>query len=359
MKISQTAFQKYLEQITFKENGDPFERKYGHYLSENFQNCQLFWKYFVVPFTKRIDGYPNEILPTTEVRSNIDSTIEDIANTHYSMFINLAFAHLHLATRMDSSLENIYAHLGLGCDLAEMVIEKRHFLRMQIQDKEIHVLQGLNRDEFLEIAGKWYDENYSNTYQYYLSKGKNPPVKLINSNDILIEYFGKNSQDRKNFISCAQSIRQFRNAIVHDLRIARIIERNGEILIPKSKLISKYRSWRNVQAAVNDERIISTDFLEQFDQAKEDIFNIESAINKIWGKLIDDFLKELYSDERDKLRNMYNLELLPNGPIILDSEQTTPKQSPLFSPPSGIYQSQLYQGGTVEYRRKDDENTKY
>jgi hypothetical protein len=355
MKFNPATLPQYLQYTTHKEHGDRFEREYGHFLMDNFPNCEVFWKKFVVPFTKRIEGYPNQIIQSTEVRQGIDSRIEDIANSHYSMFLNLVFAHLHLETKTLSSLESIYTHLGSACDLVEMTLEKWYFLLLICQGKESKVLQGLSRDEFLEEVGKWYDEKYSSLYQYYLSRGKNPPIDLISSSDILVEYLGKQSVYRKNYMTHSQIIRQFRNVIVHDVKVARIInETLGESLIPKPKVIGKYRSWRNVLAVANNKERIYADFAEPYQQAKDDLITLERILDDIWEILVKDFEGEFYSANSDALRKMYDIEFSSEGPIVLNIKSNNPDDSPNHARPSG-----MYTGGTLEYRRSDDDFKPY
>ncbi|MCD6401693.1 MAG: hypothetical protein J7L73_07165 [Anaerolineales bacterium] len=320
MKVNPETFEKYLQQLLFKEDGDSFERTYGQYTSKNFPNCEIFWREFVVPLTKRMDGYPDCIVRNINLRHNIDIQLEDIANMHYSMFMNLIFTHLHLEKPILSSLENIYAHLGSVCDLAEMVIEKWYFLFLQCQRKETPVLQRLSRDKFLKIAGKWYDDKYPNMYKNYLARGKSPPIHIPSRGDILAEYYGKKSPSRKVFARRSQAIRQMRNVIVHDVRIARIIDLDGNALIPKSDVINKYKSWRKVAAVKGNKEIIRTDFAEQYQQAKEDIDSLESALNNMWKKLIIDFRGEFYSEERSGLRNKFRIEFSADVPIILNGE---------------------------------------
>ncbi len=338
MEINRTALPEYLQHVSYKEHGDRFEQEYGHFLSGNFPNCERFWRISVVPLTKRIDGYPAQIIQSLDIRQDINSEIEDIANAHYSMFLNLVFAHLHLETRMLSSLESIYTHLGSTCDLVEMTLEKWYFLYLKCQGKLTKVLQGLSRVEFLEKAGEWYDEKYPNLYQYYLARGKNPPVNLICSDDILVEYFGKKSVSRKNYATHSQDIRQFRNVIVHDVRVARIIDNIvGQPLIPKPKVIGIYRSWRKVLAIVKNKQIINADFAEQYQQAKEDIETLEHTLNSMWETLINDFEGEFYSTDRSTLREMYDIELSSGSPIILEIKSDLTDHSPIYPPPSGTY----------------------
>jgi uncharacterized protein YutE (UPF0331/DUF86 family) len=351
MKLNPATLPKYLQLASYKKHGDRYEQEFGHFLSGDFPNSESFWKIFVVPFTKRIEGYPNQIAQSIDIRQNIDPRIEDIANAHYSMFLNLIFAHLHLENRKLSSLENIYTHLGSTCDLAETTIEKWYFLILNCQGKETKTLQKMSREDFLEKAGNWYDEKYLNLYNYYLSRGKIPPFKLISSDDIIVEYLGKKTACRNAYAQHSQNIRQFRNVIVHDVRVARIIdEKLGQTLIPKPQVIDKYRSWRNVLDIVGNKERIEEDFAEQYQQAKGDLETLERILNDIWKILIKDFEEEFYSKERDVLRKMYDIEFSSDGPIISDINGNGHDISPRYTQPSGTYT-----GGTIEYRRPNDD----
>lgn len=342
MKINPANFPEYLKNISYKEYGDSFEKEYGAFLSSYFPNCQQLWRIFVVPFTQRIEGYPESIKQSLNTRAGIDPKIEDLAGAHYSLFLKLIFAHLHLENKTLSSFEEIYTNLGSVCDLTEMVIEKWYFLSLGLQGKKIKDLQELSRDEFLEKAGKLYDEKYPNWYEYYIQKGKSPPINLISRNDFLLEYLGKNSQNRKDYIGLSQTIRQMRNAIVHDMKIARIIMKDGVMLVPKPSVITEYRSWQKVAAVAGNQDKLKKDFVEQYQQAKEDIEALESILNKIWEPLISDILSEFYSTERKFLRSMFNIEFSTEGPIILNTEN-----DPAGSPPQYPKHSGAYTGGTA------------
>jgi len=337
MKINPTNFPDYLQNISYKVHGDNFEREYGHFLSSYFSNCEQFWRMFVVPFTQRIEEYPNSIVQSMDTRTGIDPKIEDLAGTNYSMFLNLVFAHFHLENKTPSSFEDIYTHLGSACDLAEMVVEKWYFLYTGLQGKEIKVLQGLSRDEFLEKAGKLYDEKYNVWYQHYLQKGKSPPINLISRSDILLEYLGKESSSRKGYASHSQAIRQMRNTIVHDMKVARILTKDGVMLVPKPSVITEYRSWQKVATVANQDDKLKKDFAEQYQQAKEDIETLESILNKIWESLIKDILSEFYSTERSSLRDMFNIEFSAVGPVVLNIESDAPSAKPQYPRPSGTY----------------------
>ena len=337
MRINIAELPNYLQSISYKEHGDYFEREYGHFLSSCFPNCEQFWRIFVVPFTRRMDGYPNSVAQVLDTRIGIDPKIEDLAGTNYSMFLNLVFAHFHLENKTPSSFEDVYTHLGSVCDLAELVVEKWYFLYSSLQGKEIKVLQGLSRDEFLEKAGKLYDEKYQDWYQHYLQKGKSPPINLISRSDILREYLGKDSPSRKDYAAHSQAIRQMRNVIVHDMKVARVLVKDGAMLIPKPTVITQYRSWQKVADAANELDKLKRDFAEQYGQAKEDIEALEGALNKIWELLINDILSEFFSTERTSLRDMFDIEFSSASSVILDIKSDTKSAAPQFPRPSGSY----------------------
>jgi hypothetical protein len=354
MQIDPKLLPEFLEKFSFADYGDRYEKELSHYLTDNFPNCERFWKIFVIPFTKRMDGYPEKHLETLDVRQDMDTRLMDIANAHYSMFLNLVFAHVHLEKRILSSVENIYAHLGSVCDLAEMVIEKWYLLLLECQGQESKVFQGLSRDEFLEKAGKLYDEGYPAWYEHYLKIGKKPHIELISGSDLLTEYFGKNVNSRKAYAAHSQSIRTMRNVIVHDVKIARI-EKTGKLLIPKSKTISKYRKWYQVEAVLDDVAKVNADFQEQYQQAKDDLDTLEKNLNALWDKLLEDFVAEFYAKERAILRKMYKIELTSDAPLILDKKHTL-DSAPMYPSVSGTYP---YTGGTIEYRMPNEDDEKF
>jgi hypothetical protein len=352
MNIKSKNLKSFLSKASFAECGDTYEKKYGHHLSAHFPNCEEFWKFFVVPMTRRMDGFPNKPLNNINLRKSIASEeIEDIANAHYSMFLNLIFAHIHFETEMVSSLENIYTHLGSVCDLAETVMEKWYLLSLVCQEKQSDTLQKLGREEFLEIAGEWYDENYPTLYQHYLSKGKSPPVRLISRDNILVEYFGKEPKIRKAYARQSQLIRTFRNVVVHDLKVGRIAEASGRLLIPKPEVIHRYRTWRDIVAALADDDVVKKDFVEQYYQAKNDIVALEEVLNSLWELLLDDFTNEFYHASRDTLRNLFDITFSPKSVNIGTSSSNQRDNFTVRT--SGSYPGQ-YSGGSAIYRWEDD-----
>ena len=59
MQVEREKFEKFLGDISFRLNGDGYERDWGDLLSRDFPNCERFWRVFVTPLTDRIKGYPD------------------------------------------------------------------------------------------------------------------------------------------------------------------------------------------------------------------------------------------------------------------------------------------------------------
>ena len=94
-----------LEQACFSTHGDEQERKYGGILADNFPNCELFWRHFVVPLTRRILVTDDTLGKDINFRKEIDDELRHIAGAHYSIFMHLAFAHHHIESQGSSCRE--------------------------------------------------------------------------------------------------------------------------------------------------------------------------------------------------------------------------------------------------------------
>jgi hypothetical protein len=340
MQVNPKIIREFLKKAHFESHGDQFEQDFGHYLSEKFPNCERFWRVFIVPLTRRIYGYPDRIVRDIWFKQPMPKELEDIVGAHYSIFLHLIYAHLHLEAKMPSSLEDIYTHLSSTCDLVEKVIERWFLLLGRCQGGMAKDVLQDNREDFLKRMGKVYDKEYSAIYEHYFSKGKTYPLRPPMEDDLMKKYFGKSDRIRKKYKGHAKSIREFRNIIVHDVKIGRIIERNGKTLIPKPNVIQNYRSWRQVEAVADNEDILLKDFAEQYQQSREDLSILENLINTLWDKLINDFEEEFYSQERTALREIFDIEF---------SEATS---SALYTPEiiSDNIEYDISASGTAQFR---------
>lgn len=311
MKVRKKILDDLLRSASFQNNGDDYERKFGGLVVQSFPNCELFWKLFVVPFTERVSDYPNGLVFNIRPRHGVDPELENIANINYTTFLNLVYAHNHLNVDIISSLEDFYSHLGSVCDLAESFLEKWFFLLNRCRGVESEILQQLSRNDFLNIAGDWYDKNYPTLYEHYFSIGRSLPIHIPSRKNIIKELFAKylgNDELRKSYLRFSQSIREFRNVVVHDVQIGKLII-NGEIHIPKPRLIKKYMTWREVFSAIDKPEVIAQDFQLKRIQMELDLNELEHILNSIWDLIISEFLTEFYSQDRPFLRDRYGLVL--------------------------------------------------
>jgi hypothetical protein len=312
MKVAQNIIDNLLRQASFRLNGDFHEQRYGNLVVTNFPNCELFWKLFVIPLTERISNYPNALTNEIRPRERVHPQLEDIANTNYTIFLNLVYAHIHLEADLLSSLEDFYAHLGSACDLVEIFLERWFFLLVKCRGDQCETLQKLLRDDFLQIAGEWYDNNYLTLYEHYLSKGRPLPIGIPSRKNIIKELFEKylkNDKLRKQYIKFSQLIRQFRNVVVHDVQVGRLQDNNGNVFIPRPKVILKYKTWRQVFSVAENMEAFNRDFRPKKQQMESDIIELETILNDIWNLVIQEFLSEFYSNDRNELRDMYLLSM--------------------------------------------------
>lgn len=312
IKVTRQNLDDLLQKSSFQLDGDSYEQSYGHLVVQRFPNCELFWKLFVVPLTERISDYPNALTRNIRPRNGVDQRLEDLANTNYTTFLNLVYAHIHLQNDTISSLENFYTHLGSTCDLVETFLERFFFILMECRGDKCEILQEMKRDDFIQLTGEWYDSNYSNLYEHYFSKGKSIPINIPSRRNVIKELFItylNNDKLRKQYATFSQSIRQFRNVIVHDVQVGRLQDKNGNTFIPKPKLISKYKTWRQVFSVAGDIETINRDFRLKKEQMDSDIAELETIFNEIWKLIIQEFTSEFYSEERKQLRDMYSITI--------------------------------------------------
>ncbi|MHC1611272.1 MAG: hypothetical protein ACXQTW_06725 [Candidatus Methanospirareceae archaeon] len=170
------------------------------------------------------------------------------------------------------------------------------------------ILQELKKEDFLKIAEKWYDDNYSKVYGDYLKKGKTVPIKLPSRQNILDEYF-KDLGDWKEYKRYTQKIKEYRNIIVHDVQIGKIITIGGITLVPKKEKIQDYKKWSDVFAVQQDIQKLKNDFINMKEQMILDIGRLEIILNNLWAEPINDMKKLFFEDKNKILLDKYNIDL--------------------------------------------------
>lgn len=343
IKINQDELRQLLSQATFIINGDDPEKIYSEYVLNSFPNCEDFWRWFVVPMTKRVGNAGRQLGNNIHFREEVDPQLMNIASAHYSMFLHLAYVHLHMENRTHSWLEDCYAHLATACDLAETIIEKWYLVRLLCQHIPSKILQQLTREEFMNLAGEWYDKHYGTAYEHYYSKGKSKSIDVPKGEYLLREYFGK-SQAMKSYLEYSRKIRTYRNAVVHDVKLARLIDGQRKIeLIPNLDEISKYRTWKSVHQLSNNQGIIDRDFSEIGQQVRESLQGLEIHLNNLWDTLKQDIIDEFFSLERETLRKMYAIEFSSvSGVYVLDEKLDGTRDILPYTSASGVYPREDY-----------------
>jgi hypothetical protein len=341
LKVNSEELQRFLSQSTFQIDGDCYEQEFGKWVIPLFPNCEEFWRVFVIPMTSRIEIPDGEPKNKIRFRDDLDSRLVKIASMHYSMFMHLGYAYWHHLNHVPPRLENIYAHLGSTCELAESTIESLYLLLLTCQGKKSRIVDELSREEVMAQAGIWYENNYANTYNNYFSKGHEIPLYLFHGEkqaNLLHEYFGKD-RALKNYLGFTGKLRHFRNVVVHDVKVGEIYDEKKDIrYIPKLNKIDGYRTWKPVFDAKNNQEIIDRDFMEIGLHAQESIQKLEICLDTLWTILINDFKSEFYSIERNALRDLYQIEF-SKAPTIVFTDLSNDNSSQKYPspPPSGTF----------------------
>jgi hypothetical protein len=300
--------------------------QYGQRLQGRFPNCEQFWRLFVVPATRRLETGVETFRGDIGYREGIDDRVQDLVEAHYSAFIHLAFAHLHVRSHGRSWLQNTAVRLASACDLAELFIERAYLLLLHCRGERPAVLAQLSEEDFVKLAAEWFRENYAGLYEHYLSKGKGKPILLPQRRHVVKEFYQRQGRPKlwSDYAKLTGPIREFRNRIVHNCRIARIIprgsERNG-YLVPKPEVIQNYPAWRDVFAVLKKKEqaeVIKREFVEPRYQLRSDLAALEEALNLLWEPVIEQFKAEFYGEARDTLRKMYAVDFgaQPSGPLV-------------------------------------------
>jgi hypothetical protein len=302
MKINKNTLLDIISKQSYEGTGDDIEKKYKVYLS-TFRNHEFFWKNYIIPGSERILGDYNKI----KLRSSISDKLNILFSLHYTVFLNIIYAKEAQREKQISFFENFYVHLGSCCDVAEEFLSEIYLLYCECTNIETEILQRLSKTKFLKIASVWYDKHYSNVYQYYLKKGKFPPIKLPSRTNVLLEYFGKNDFLFKNYSNISTRIRTYRNVVVHNTQMGKIVS-GDEILVPKSKKINEYKSWPNIFQAAKDSNKVKNDFIDMEVQMESDIQDLVTSLDAIWPKAIKTF-ENLWDKKNEKFLKMYDLEI--------------------------------------------------
>lgn len=301
LNIKDSILKEQTAQLSFKDNGDLYERKFYNLIIEDFPNIEIFWRDFITIMTNRLVA--DSTLDVIRARCGISRDIIDISIIHYSIYMNLVYAKNCLIHKQLSFFENFYTHLGSVCDLVEELVICIYFLHLKCNKKEPEVLTRLSKRKFQEISSKWYDENYSSLYNHYLSKGKFARCELVGKSNIVAEYFNEFNAF-KDYKKITSILREYRNVIVHNTQIgSRHI--GDEVFIPKIGKIEDYKKWYKV-FEVSDKKH-RTDFVERESQMNDNFYSLLKILNNLWEMPIITMNDLLYKEKNIKILEMYQI----------------------------------------------------
>lgn len=305
-QISTTELQHRIEQVTFGSDGDTWERQYWPLFKERFPRLERFWQCCIVPVSERIERDLDD--PLRYRRRSVTGDIWQIAYLHYSAFLHLVYGYERLRQGHEPwAFVEFYAHMGSVCDLVEDFLIKVHLLVLACRGAQSKLLTELSREAFLDLAGKWYDRNYSQLHEHYLAKGKGKPVHLPARPSLVAEYLGPKDPRWCAYRDYSVTLRQYRNFVVHDVALGTIVSAGGLRLVPKKEKLSKYKKLDSVFAAASDIQRQKTDFIMMEEQMVADFAELQSVLDSVWERPLADVADLLFKERNAIILEKYAL----------------------------------------------------
>ena len=318
-------FREWLNKNSFAKNGDRHEQAYHLLVKTDFPRNEEFWQQFVVPLTNRMDPENKDAI--IHFREGVDIRLQYICGTNYSLFVHLALANEILKNWNDTSLDAVYARLASAFDVFEGLVIQFHFLLCECRGIKSELVQELKLPEFLKLAEDYYTKEYAKLHEYYISVGKRvKPIHIPTKEAVFGEFFKKHPK-RADYSTASGQIRALRNAIVHDVRVGMLINKDKEFLIPKASKVQDYRQWSKVLEAAGDEAKVARDFCEVKAQCQSDIKISMQVINELYGYILEEFHSEFYSKKRPSLRDCFGIKFQSDSanslPVVLPETTAT------------------------------------
>lgn len=307
-KIDLGTFREWRAKVNFAEHGDKLERDYCTFVLNEFPNVQEFWRVFVVPLTTRLDDYPKPTRPSIQYRPATDESLQHICGANYSVYVHLAFAKAELSSWEDErSLETVYVRLSSAFDVFEALCFAFAKLIHTCKGSDPVGLEKLDEDAITKKASNFFRTQYSEAFKRFRQKGQAVNVRLHTADKLLADFFSGTNTFGK-YKNHSGNVRRMRNALVHDVRLERIQDQDGKIMLPKPAAVNRYRSWSEIQAAALNVETVQKDFNVPRIQAESDTKESMAILNSLYGKLLQDFDGEFFSAERSKLRDLFQVE---------------------------------------------------
>ena len=220
----------YLDNFTLDRHGDYWEKKWWPIIKVDFPSYEVFWRYYVVPLTNRIDSSISRSGPDwIRVRKSVPDRYLQMMMAHYSVFYRLG-----RASEMAGQ-----THL----DYAEDVID------------------------LLQTAGE--------NFVYFLKK-----LTDIAADANTRFTLASPDQFPKGFDLVFREIKDYRDTLLHYPVLGRAVHVGREYLPIHTKLDHVKELWRNAETLQEGELVESTALVARLCQG------CKSALEHIWTELL-------------------------------------------------------------------------
>ena len=287
-----------IKKTYFANDGDYYEKSYWPLLKDRFPNCEDYWRHFVVPITRRMEANVADQRQRTLPREHISEDILDMASLHYSMFMHLVCGYDHVMSPRLSSFEDFYTHLAAACDLAEDFLLGSYLLALECVGGRAGVAQLAKREDTQRPA-----EDRS---EAPASKTAAAPTAPIGRQGVLDEYFGA-SEDWREYKLHGRKVREYREAIMRNIQIGRVVIAGEIVLVPRKEFIQDYRKWPSVMLAADDPSRLQSHFIDMKEQMVSDIETLEVMLNKLWLRPISDMKRLFFDDKNSVILGKYQI----------------------------------------------------
>ena len=301
MKISKSELDRITKDSSWASQGDSIEKKRGYLINDTFPHLEEFWSSFVVPSTGRIHKEADFIRQP----KYIDPRMVIIGNHNYMVFRHLVKCHQLMQSRDDFVVEDFYVHLVAVLDNFESLVGKLMILFSDFDDSYTpEFLTKLTKKQFIEQVEEFYDKSYATLYEYYKQKSSIPfRLKHIKNRSLLIQFFDESFL--KEYINFSGGTRHMRN-LIHGICVGRGVLPDGDYLIPREKVLHKYKNDFRKVFEVLDKGDIK-DLVKASEQMKSDFEDIQKILNKLYEQILTNlehmqterFYKKLYGLEME------------------------------------------------------------
>lgn len=289
-----------IKKTYFANEGDYYEKSYWPLLKERFPNCEDYWRHFVVPITRRMVANVTDQRQRTLPREHVSEDVLELASLHYSMFMHLVCGYDHMMSPRLSSFEDFYVHLASACDLAEDFLSGLYLVILESVGGRANVSQLARRE----------DSQMPTEEQGDLPSDRPAPAPgaaaPCGRQALLDDYFGA-ADDWKQYKYHSRKVREYRDAVIRNVQIGRVVFAGEMALVPRKENIQDYRKWPGVYLAADDPGRLQNHFIVMKEQMIQDMETMEAALNKLWQRPTADVKRLFFEDKNAIILGKYQI----------------------------------------------------